>query len=212
MAVGSADLAKPAALLHVGQEGTFLHVSEPRSRKASSHSWPPCKRQHHLYSGRPANILPSPACREPSAGGQEEPSWHSSLSKSSEPLSSSSCSLGDGAAESVILPSPLTRLSDKLKASSTGLPSLGSGGHFDGECRPCSYNHHGRCNFGIWCKKCHHQHFKVRGRVTQLKPNHVHKTQSSATASSSSAQQTPRTNCPSSAGSSTPTQQTPRTQ
>jgi hypothetical protein len=211
MAVGSADLAKPAALLRVGEDKTFLHASEPRPRETSSHSWPPCKRRHHHYSGRPAIGEPSQASREHHPGSQEEQSWQSSGSKSSELLSSSSCSLADGVIESVILPSPLTKLSDMMQATSAGLPSIGSGGHFAGECRPCSYNHQGRCNFGIWCQKCHHRHFKVRGRLTRLLPGHE-RHNLSCTGSGSSNQQTPRTHYPSSAGSSSSAQPTPRIQ
>ncbi|CAK0818675.1 unnamed protein product [Prorocentrum cordatum] len=78
--------------------------------------------------------------------------------------------LPDDVVESSILPRPLTRLSDQLKASAAGAPSLGSGGHFDGDCRPCTYGHQGRCISGVWGTKCHHQHFKTRGRLARLQP------------------------------------------
>jgi len=173
MAVGSADLAAPANLLRVGQSNTFLHASEEApSREASAHSWPPSKRRYQHYSGLPGlgAAPPRAGASEHTPGGQEEPSWQSSRSNASERISSSSGSLPDDAVESVILPRPLTRLSDQLKAAAAGAPSLGSGGHFDGACRPCTFGHQGRCLFGVWCTSCHHQHFKVRGRLARLKP------------------------------------------
>ncbi|CAK0812285.1 unnamed protein product [Prorocentrum cordatum] len=171
MAVGSADLAAPANLLRVGQSNTFLHASEAPSREASAHSWPPSKRRYQHYSGLPGlGPPPRAGASEHAPGGQEEPSWQSSRSNTSERISSSSGSLPDDAVESVILPRPLTRLSDQLKAAAAGAPSLGSGGHFDGACRPCTFGHQGRCLFGVWCTSCHHQHFKVRGRLARLKP------------------------------------------
>lgn len=47
-----------------------------------------------------------------------------------------------------------------------GLPSLGSAGHFSGNCSRCCFHPKGRCENGYNCRFCHYDHEKRRRKKT----------------------------------------------
>lgn len=60
--------------------------------------------------------------------------------------------------------SPQSADAASLLCLPAGLPSLGSVGHFSGNCSRCCFHPKGRCENGFNCRFCHYDHEKRRGK------------------------------------------------
>mmetsp|Transcript_65975 Transcript_65975/g.134054 ORF Transcript_65975/g.134054 Transcript_65975/m.134054 type:complete len:511 (+) Transcript_65975:80-1612(+) len=58
-----------------------------------------------------------------------------------------------------------------------GLPSIGSAGHFTGDCKRCCFHPKGRCSNGYECRFCHFDHDKrkrIKKPITPTGPGDMH--------------------------------------